>query len=542
MSALGSRSRNPSALTMVSSVSGDTQVERDTEAEHDLEAACVRSRGQNVTDSAYGSQVPMPVQDTRYAEDEGVVEKTDPNLVTFDGPDDPENPKNWRTAKKMYVTFYVVLLTLCCSLASSSFSPTFGALSETFGNSLEVSYLTLSLFVLGFAFGPVIFGPLSELYGRNLGLFPAFLLFIIFNIPQGAGQNIQTVIIARFIGGVFASAPFSVCAGSLADLWESGERGYAFAAFTAGTYLGPLIGPIIGGFIVESYLGWRWTVWVILILSGAVLILGLLTLPETFAPRILVLKAKRLRRQTGNNEWYADHERNKPPVSQIVQKVLVRPIKMLCTELILLLLSIYVAFVYSIQYLILEAFPAVYHDKHGWNLGVASLPFLAVAVGVFVGCAVVAGFNPYYERKRAENGGRPVPEARLPPMMIGAVAFPIGLFWFGWSGQYATSWVPSTLAGIPIGISLSIIFMQALSYLGDAFTAHAASAVAANAFLRAILAGAFPLFSSQMYDKLGIAWASSLLGFLALGFMPIPFLFFKFGGAIRKRSKYAGSP
>lgn len=88
-------------------------------------------------------------------------EKGDPgswpnNLVGWDSEDDPANPMNWHRGKKIGITLLLGFTTMGASFASSSFSPTFGAISEEFGVSTEVATLSLSLFVLGFAFGPLV--------------------------------------------------------------------------------------------------------------------------------------------------------------------------------------------------------------------------------------------------------------------------------------------------------------------------------------------------------------------------------------------------
>lgn len=148
------------------------------------------------------------------------------------------------------------------------------------------------------------------------------------------------------------------------------------------------------------------------------------------------------------------------------------------------------ALIYGILYLLFEAYPISFMEDRGWGLGVSSLPFLAITLGVLLGSSIIVYLTrTRFARKLKESGGKPVPEERLPAMMIGGVLFPIGLFWFAWTSNPNIIWVPQVLAGIPIGAGVLMIFMQGLNYIIDVYMMHANSAIAANTFLRS-LAGA----------------------------------------------------
>ncbi|KAJ5394878.1 Bicyclomycin resistance protein [Penicillium crustosum] len=138
------------------------------------------------------------------------------------------------------------LMTICVTFGSSVFSTATKQTAKKFGVSSEVMVLGVSLFVLGFAFGPIIFGPLSELYGRKRPLFLGMFVFAIFQIPVAVALNLQTLFICRFLGGLFASAPLAIVSGILADMFEPVERGIAMAIFAAATFIGPVAGPIVG--------------------------------------------------------------------------------------------------------------------------------------------------------------------------------------------------------------------------------------------------------------------------------------------------------
>lgn len=276
-------------------------------------------------------------------------------LVEFEGPNDLGNPKNWPTKRRWAITISMGLLVFTVTFASSIFSVNIRTVQELFGVELVTATLGVALFVLGFVFGPIAFGPMSEVLGRKIPLFTGFTLFAIFQIPVALAQNITTICVGRFLGGLFASAPLAVVGGSLADLWDPIPRAYAICVFAAGGFAGPVAGPIAGGFITESSLGWRWTSWITLIMAGVLGTIGLFVIPETSAARILQLRAAKLRKETGNDRYYSKADENKLTLQNVVHVYLLRPFVMFVQEPILALITAYMSFLYGIVYLLFEA-------------------------------------------------------------------------------------------------------------------------------------------------------------------------------------------
>lgn len=204
-------------------------------------------------------------------------------------------------------------------------------------------------------FGPVFFGPASEAFGRRVPLFAGYFVFAIFQIPVAVAQNIETIMLGRFLGGFFASAPLAVVGGALADLWDPVERAYAICAFASGAFIGPVTGPIIGSFITQSYLGWRWTAWITLIMAALFGGIGLVVVPETSAQRILQIRAKELRFETKNWALHAKADENRINAKTILHVYLMRPFVMFVQEPILALVTAYMSFIYGILYLLFEA-------------------------------------------------------------------------------------------------------------------------------------------------------------------------------------------
>jgi MFS transporter, DHA1 family, multidrug resistance protein len=176
-------------------------------------------------------------------------EKKDPHLIEWDGPDDPGNPMNWKTWKKWLYTICLGFMTFTITFASSVFSTATMVTAKQFGVSSEVMTLGTSLFVLGFAFGPIFFGPLSELYGRKIPLYTGYFIFAIFQIPVAVAQNLQTIMICRFLGGLFGSAPLAIVGGTLADFWDPIDRGIAICIFAGATFVVGTFAPIIADMV-----------------------------------------------------------------------------------------------------------------------------------------------------------------------------------------------------------------------------------------------------------------------------------------------------
>lgn len=263
----------------------------------------------------------------------------DPNLIDWDGPDDKENPMNWPFAKKAGATMSLAAATFCITFASSIFSTATGPTSMEFGVSEEVMILGTSLFVLGFAVGPMIWGPMSELYGRKIPLMGGFFVFAIFQIPVAVAVNLETIMLCRYVGGLFGSSALAVIGGALADFWNPVDRGVAICFFAGATFLGPVFGPIIGSFLTQSYLGWRWTAWITLIMAAFLGTVALFAYPETYAPRLLQQRAKRIRFETKNWAIHAKADEQSLTVKDIVERYLARPFVMIAKEPILVLVT-----------------------------------------------------------------------------------------------------------------------------------------------------------------------------------------------------------
>ncbi|KAK7715494.1 hypothetical protein SLS57_006881 [Botryosphaeria dothidea] len=463
-------------------------------------------------------------------------------VVEFDGPDDPMHAQNWTLKKKLFTAVILGYTTLVAAFGSSIFSSATRVVASKFGVSSEVGILGVSLYVLGFATGPILWAPGSELYGRRKPLIISSFGFSIFFIACATAKDLQTVLLCRFWSGFFGACPLTTVAAVFSDMFDNRTRGIAITVFSMTVFTGPLLAPFTGGFITMSYLGWRWTQYIVAIMGFLAFGMNLIFLNETYPPVILVEKAAELRRRTKNWGIHAKQEEVEIDFKELVEKNFSRPLRMLVTEPIVLLLSIYMAFVYGILYLFLTAYPIVFQQIHGMNLGVGGLPYFGMIVGQLLAGTFIVIRQPGYQRKLAANNDVPIPEWRLPEVIIGGVSFSVGLFWFAWTGYTKDiHWIVPTLSGLCSGFGLMAIFLQSLNYLVDAYLMFAASAIAANTFLRSLCGAGFPLFATYMFEGMGVQWAGTLLGCVAAVLVPVPILFYLKGAKIRERSAYAPS-
>ncbi|KAL2830798.1 putative bicyclomycin resistance protein [Aspergillus cavernicola] len=462
-----------------------------------------------------------------------------PEIVEFDGPDDPTHPINWPLSRKLLVSLALGFSTFTVGFNSSLFSSVTDALAETYQVTHTVATLGMCLYVLGFATGPIFWAPLSELKGRRVIILLGILGFAIFCLGVASATNIQTVMLCRFWAGIFAASPMTIAGAVFADLFNGQTRGPATCIFSMNILMGPMLAPSVGGFICQSSLGWRWTAWLGSLMGFTGFILSALALDETYAPVLLTSKASALRHATGNWNLHSKHEEIILDWKTLVLTYLARPLQLLCTEPLVALISIYLAFIYGIMYLFLTAYPMVFQQVHGFRPGIAGLAYLGIAVGMLIGGVYVISTQPSYYRKLKANNGVIIPEWRLPPAMAGSVAFATGVFWFGWSGyQSNTHWIVPVLSGLPTGFGLFCIFQQLLNYLFDMYLPYAASVNAGSSVLRSLCGFGFPLFAKSLFDALGINWASTLLGCIAAMCVTLPWVFYRWGPQMRARSKY----
>lgn len=260
----------------------------------------------------------------------------------------------------------LAIATLAVAFVSSAYSGGVAEIIMQFGCSQEIGILGISLFVLGFAVGPLIWAPLSEMYGRQVLYIITYGGLTAFNAGAAGSQNIWTLIILRFFAGSIGSSPLTNAGGAIADMFSAKQRGLATTFFAAAPFMGPVLGPIVGGFVGET-VGWRWIEGVMAIFTGVLWILGSCIVPETYAPVLLRERAKKLSKMTGKvYRSRADIDQGPKTFATVFKTSLLRPWILLFREPIVFLLSVYSQ--YNLNFMMVDALTDMirsgYHLRH----------------------------------------------------------------------------------------------------------------------------------------------------------------------------------
>ena len=387
----------------------------------------------------------------------------------------------------------------------------------------------------------MIWAPMSEI--PQIGRMPIYIgtliAFVALQLCVIYAKNFGMLLAFRFITGFVGSPVLATGGASISDMFRPSKRAYGIAIWGIAAVCGPVLGPLVGGFAAQ-YKGWTWTIWELLWLSGFTLVLLVFLLPETSSANILYRRSRRLRVLTGNErircqpEIEAEHMTGK----EVAMIALVRPFTLNFTEPMVFLLNLYIALIYGLLYVWFESFPIVFVENYGFSLSMEGVSFVGILVGTFVAIPPFFWYLHRFQEPQFNAAGELQPEKRLPAACVGAFFIPVCLFWFGWSTNH-THWIMPIIGSAFFGSGALLLFNSVLNYLPDAYPEYAASVLAGNDLFRSGFGAGFPLFASAMYNNLGVAWASSTLGFLAIAFIPIPFVLLRYGERIRKMSKHA---
>ncbi|KLT40108.1 MFS general substrate transporter [Cutaneotrichosporon oleaginosum] len=472
-----------------------------------------------------------------------VLEKGDAFEIVFDGPNDPRNAQNWSFGKKIFQTSLMTAATLWAGIGSAVISGAATSFRAHFGVSAVVAELANGMFILGFALGPQVFGPLSEVLGRKWPLTLGLFLGTMFSIMTAGAGNLGTVIVGRFLGGLFGASPYAIGGGWFHDVYDPIHVQAGVAFFAAATAGGPALGPIIGAGLASTSAnyGWRWAEWFMAAFGLLVTFLLAVFMEEAYAPSILKQEAMRRRRETKVWAYHSELDTVNITPSDILLRYVLRPVRMLFTEPLLFVISMYMSFVYALLYMLMAALPVIFGEYRGMGPFVENTPLFSVFVGIVCGGALIILDMQRYKGRLAATGAEALPEERFVPMGLGALLLPIGLFWFAFTGpaQVSSPW-PSIIA---LGFSMCgmvLIFECGIIVIIDNYGSFANSAIAANTLTRSIFGGSFPLFTAGMVHNLGLegTWSMALLAFIAVALAPIPLIFYHIAPRLRAMSKF----
>ncbi|KAK4223192.1 major facilitator superfamily domain-containing protein [Podospora fimiseda] len=476
-----------------------------------------------------------------YSNNSSVLDDDDDEEMIVSWEDnDPENPYNWSTKKKGWILITLMMLIINSTMGSAlpaNALPFIVAEWQVTNERQQV--LPISVYLIGYVMGPILWAPVSEQFGRKTLTLCTFIVFTLFTLATALAPTWTMFLVFRLFTGVFASAPIAIVPGIIADTCSDPRtRGRNMGLFFMTTVSGPLLAPIISGYCAET-IGWRWAFWIGLIYAGATIV-PLVFLPETYGPILLKRRAGEMRRRNPKAKVVALHELEKKTLRELTTVVLARPIKMIIFEPIVNTSCAYLALCYAIFYMCFEAFPVIFIGVYKLSPGECGLTYLAVGAGCLLALPIFFMYDLVLTNAMERGAAWTKQEEyrRLPLACIGGPMFVVSLFWLGWTAREEVHFFVPMLAGVPFGMGFMCIFQALLNYMTDAYEVYAASANAAASCSRSLLATVLPLATLPMFEALGISGACSLLGGISLLMCAIPFIFLWQGDRIRGNSKF----
>lgn len=453
---------------------------------------------------------------------------------------DKENPFNWSGKRKAFISCLLCLMTLFIGLATTAYSSGISDMVEDFGVSNELGQLGLFTFNFTCALAPLFLAPFCELAGRRVVYVGSYVCFALMFIGLALGQNIATIIVCRALLGLFGCVGTILVGGTFGDMYTPAHRAIPMASFSFIAIFGTVAAPIYAGFIDQA-LGWRWVEGIQGLANIPLGIVIAIFLTETRGGVTLSKRAKMLRKNTGDERFVTHNDLEAPGIKQMLHNSSVKAIRMLFTEPVVFAFGLWISFAWFLTFLFLSVIPITFADKRGWGEGVAGLPYIALCVGATIGFGMNFFQIKKYKSLVADPSRKVHPEARLYGALCGSVWLPVGLFIYSFTQYAQLSWVGPVIGLALIGIGIFFIFESCYSYTSDCYGENSSSAIAGQGFMRNTLGAVSPLFATQFFENLGSQYAGLLLALIATLLTFIPFVLFKFGPALRARSKLAST-
>ncbi|KAK9488482.1 MFS general substrate transporter [Lipomyces starkeyi] len=474
---------------------------------------------------------------------EGPCHDPDTVVVTWDGPDDPQDPFNWPLRKKWWATGLGLVASFVCSMNGTIIAVAHKAISEEFHISdatFPHSYWLTTSWGIGAALCPLVLFPVMEDFGVRPVVLGTYFFFVCLLIPVGLAQNFATLIVVRFFSGGCVPLMSDAVAGIVSNVFQGDRARSVPICLYVTTYLAATsMGPVVGSSILQ-FLSWRWIGYIELIWTAALFPIIIIGLPESRCSAILLARAKRLRHE--GKKAYTAEELDHTPLYQVVIKSVQRPLYMLCTESVVFVATLWAAFSLGMIYLFTQSVEQVYGELYGWDAVQAGYVQVAIVIGEILGCGLSVSTNRWYYASAARNTEAPgtrIPEARLYASVIGGF-FGVtgGMFVYGWTSYSAIHWMAPTVGLAMVGFGTTAVVVSIANYLIDAYSKYAASALGAVGLVENTSIAFLPLAATAMYTDLGFQWASSLLAFVSLALVATPFVVLKWGKEIRSRSPF----
>lgn len=459
------------------------------------------------------------------------------------GPDDADNPRNFPAHERILSIAAIASLAFTSAFAGAIYAPATEEIMEKFGQNYLVAVLPLSLYNLGMGLGPMIGAPLSETYGRKTVFVATTPVFTVFMLGAGFAKSMAGLIICRFFAGIFASPNISNASATILDFTAGQHRGTSLGIYYSIPSVGATLAPLVGGFVTRSR-GWQWTQWVAIIVTVAFYIPVLFT-RETYKKVILRRRALKM--------GISDSASQRTPIGKafryFLTVLILRPLHMFSTEPIVTLVSVYNGFIFGILYTFVVSVPWIFRQYYNFSATAESLSYLGITLGTIIACLPFVLIDIYYYQTRLvkwqashPNGEQMPPEHRLVSALGASFLLPASLLIAGWTAEHRIHWIVPLIFQCTTTMTSLLVYAGAILFMLDAYgPLYGASASSAMMMTRYMLSFAFPMFALKLFQALGVGWATTILAGCTLILAPVPWLFWRYGEALRRQSRYETS-
>ncbi|KAJ8110029.1 hypothetical protein OPT61_g7016 [Boeremia exigua] len=448
---------------------------------------------------------------------------------TWESTADPADPHNWPSHRKIAVGIIFSFGQLIPIMSASMIAAALDDIARDLKISASSAQITLSSYFLGMAFAPFLIAAMSEMYGRKRVWVACNAWYILWNSLCPVGHSAPLMIVGRLMTGAGASVGVTVSSHTafasasdhspqqlngpvMADMYGKSERGRSMAIVTLLPYIGPALGPIVGG-LITHYIHWSWIFWIMSLFDTVIVLLGLIVIRESYTPVLL-------RRKTAEKSNSAPFTGLKKSLFTRLRPHLVRPLRILVERPIIWPISLIATISFAVYALMLSTYATLWIRRYDQSELVSSLHYISIALGTTIAGQVGAYLMDWsYQYLKNRSGNVGVPEFRIPHTLPGMLLMPAGLLLYGWSTEHTLPWIIVDIGAIIFTAGSFVAAQGIMAYQLDEFGDYGASAGAASRMLSYSLAFVLPILAPRLYDTLGYGWGNSTLalGVFVLG-------------------------
>ncbi|KAI4956966.1 hypothetical protein J4E86_005438 [Alternaria arbusti] len=444
-----------------------------------------------------------------------------------------ENPEHYARQTKWLLTFIVAFCAMAAPMGSAIVMPVLQEISVAFNATETVTNMSVAVYMLSMSIFPLWWSSFSERLGRRTIYITSFILFVVFAILSAISTSIAMLIVFRVLSGGAAASVQAVGAGTIADVWETKERGRAMGIFYLGPLCGPLFAPIIGG-ALGSGLGWRSTQWFLVIYGGLTLIFIIFALPETLHrkekpsadPTALPNNDAGKEQSTalGRSTTRASTVQKTKSILLHLRHIFIDPLRIIAwLRFPPVFLTVYYASItfgclYILNISIQSTFAA---QPYSFSTLIIGLLYIPNSVGYLLASLFGGKWIDSIMHREARRAGRYDdrgklifrPEDRMKEnAWIAAILWPSALIVYGWTAEKGIHWIVPMISNFFFGIGSMLIFALVNTMLTEFMPRRAASGIALNNFVRNIFSFTGAVVAEPILSAIGNGWLMTILG------------------------------